>query len=558
MNAELSTRSIIIILVIFGSMAAGWFTLRQEAQSIRGPTHMHLDPGGQVYIRVADRLFRYAPDGSEGGQYDLAAFGAGSAGDFAFFPDGDILLARRADASSILERIGILLGIADRTESDAAAGGLLRCDLHRKRCKTFTDEVSELGRAFYFYIDPVDSSVYLSRPVRHDISKFDSEGRLLARVENGLRFPNQIRVRDGRLYVANTDRHEIRIVSAEKEDFGRRLKSIDVEASDKIDREKKWPVMFEFVGDRIWVNSFRRNLEQGSIYVFAGDGRFLNGISSQRVKDPFSMVSFDNRVLVGDTQGFAVHEFDAHGQRDGVFQGGALEAFLQERERRHAFYKRLADIVLILFWVAVAAGLFIGFRQVSDSDELRDADRVGELSVDINNPNIVWIEPTRGFVRRIRLAKVVLIGVALLLLLMSLFMGSGPMLLLSLAMVLVAAVVAVSLGRLADFKIGTINDVVILKKGDRYVAGKGEQISFSGNHIVIGNLSVLLSNEVHSVFSRKQLIDHVYPLLKEARELSNIQMLVLLARKRDGSFIFGAVALASVVVVYGLIEAGLI
>lgn len=223
MNNNLSTRSIVLILLVFGAILGGWFRASLQAQDFEGAGHMHLDPQGRLYIQVDGRLFQYEADGRFGRAFDLADIGVETpAGDFAFFSNGNILLSLQPYTPSFLERIRILKRQRntsgeyrqDRRES------LVRCDLSAKRCSPYGERVLNLNQAFHLYIDPLHDEVYLAEGARHQVRKFDADGREIARLDRGLKFPNQVFVYEGRLYIANTNRHEVLVVDAANEGFG--------------------------------------------------------------------------------------------------------------------------------------------------------------------------------------------------------------------------------------------------------------------------------------------------------------------------------------------------
>ena len=109
MNNELSVKSIVLILTVFGSLLAGFFWSNLRVQEFEGPSHMHVDPMGRLYIQVDNHLFQFEKDEQFIGDYDLASIGVESlVGDFAFFSNGDILLSRQPRELSFLKRLSIV------------------------------------------------------------------------------------------------------------------------------------------------------------------------------------------------------------------------------------------------------------------------------------------------------------------------------------------------------------------------------------------------------------------------------------------------------------------
>lgn len=541
MHNELSARAIILILLVFGSVLGGWFWSGIRAQDFEGTAHMHLDPQGRLYIQVGNRLFQYGADGRFGREFDLADVGVEAlAGDFAFFANGDILLSRQPYSPSFFDRISILKRQGNTSDEYRQDGGdsLVRCNLPKSRCSPFGEQALNLNQAFHLYIDPVQDEVYVAEGARHQVRKFDAAGREIARLERGLKFPNQVFVLEGRMYIANTNRHEILMVDAADDRFGKAPAWVETELEGTGLYGPKWPSAMLIVNDDLWVNNMDHDMKNGLIFVFDTQGQYKKTIPLPAGADPIEMVLFNGSVLISDYRNFTVYKAGLDGKPAGEFPEGSLKTFLLEQKARHDFYADMGRGLLWLFWAALAAGFLVAVLQGLQSGSIKSLRALGVTAgIDLRNPGIAWIAPDpvyRGF---LRLSVILVTGFLLVLGMMSLYIGFQLMSRLLLLFTVGGAVILFMFYRITTYKIGVLEDVLILKKGNHYQAGRGGQILYSDNYIVIGNVAMLMRSAVKSFFPKKQLVEHVYPLLKGGTELSRAQLQMLLIRCKDESTI---------------------
>lgn len=559
MNSELNVRTIVLILLVFGLILGGWFQARLRMQDFEGASHMHLDPGGRLYIQVGNRLFQYGADGRFGRAFDLADVGVEAlAGDFAFFSNGDILLSRQPYAPSFLERIRILKRQRNTSGGYRRNGreSLVRCDLPAKRCAPFGERAFNLNQAFHLYIDPLHDEVYLAEGARHQVRKLDAAGRETARLDKGLKFPNQVFVHGGRLYIANTNRHEILMVDTADKDFGNILARVETEIEDIDTCGARWPSSMLIVNGELWVNNMNQDMKNGRISIFDAQGSYRKTVPLPASADPIDLKLFQGSVLISDYRNFTVYRVGLDGTPAGEFPGGALKSYLSGQRARHDFYAALSRGLLWLFWGALAAGFLVAIVQELQSGSIKSLRELGVTGgIDIRNPGIVWISPDPAYRGYLRLSVILFCGFLLLIGMLCLYTGIQPILKSLFPLPLGGVTVLFLFYHINTYKIGVFEDVLILMKGKRYQAGRGRQILYGDSHIVIGNITMPMGSAVKSFFPKKQLIEHVYPLLKIGTELNRAQLQMLLIRCKDEAMLamlFLMLALIAFVVVFRL------
>lgn len=541
MNSELNARTIVLILLVFGSILGSWFWAGLRARDFEGASHMHLDPQGRLYIQANNRLFQYEADGRFGRAFDLAEIGVEAlAGDFAYFSNGEILLSRQRYAPSFLERIRILKRQRN-TRGEYRQDGresLVRCDLPAMRCSPFGEQALNLNQAFHLYIDPLHDEVYLAEGARHQVRKFDTVGREIARLDRGLKFPNQLLVNEGRLYIANTNRHEILMVDAANEGFGDTLSRVETELEGERAYGARWPPSMLIVDGELWVNNMGHDMKNGRIFVFDAQGHYRKTIPLPVDADPIDLVLFVGSVLVSDDRNFTVYRVGLDGMPAGEFSEGALKSFLSDQRTQNDLYSGLSRGLLWLFWGTLAAGFLVAIVQGLQSESIKSVSALGAASgIDIRNPGIVWISPDPAYRSYLRLSIILFSGFLLLVCMLGLYTGIQPILKLLFLFVTGGMTVLFLFYRINTYKIGVLEDVLILMKGKRYQAGRGGQILYSDSHLIIGNLIMPMGSAVKSFFPKKPLIEHVYPLLKGGTELNRAQLQRLLIRCKDDAIL---------------------
>ena len=114
--------------------------------------------------------------------------------------------------------------------------------------------------------------------------------------------------------------------------------------------------------------------------------------------------------------------------------------------------------------------------------------------------------------------------------------------------VLVIALAPILTFKLFSLGIGTLGDVLVIKKSNKeYAAGKGKNIFYSDTHILIGKIYIPF-NRQQLLFDTEQVIKEVMPLLRDATYVQSGQMMnMMLKRHKPTSIIM--VSLLAVLVV---------
>ena len=363
---------VVVLVILLAVFAIGiWTWGAGEAKAIGGPAGLRTDPDGHLYIQIQNQLLEHDSAGVFVARHDLAELGIEHLlGGIAFFSNGDVLLRRGPDPRSLSDN---LRAYQRRTNEQSLVpetpdAGLYRCDLGTADCVRFGSGGIDFKAAHSVYIDWRKDEVYISDTTRHRLRKYSADGSILAAPVDGFKFPNQLLMHGGRLLVADTNHHQIRIVDPHTEAFGEELAVADVVPDVALVARQTWPSRIAGIGDEWWVNNMRSGMNEGGIYVFDKDWRYDRKLTLPPGADPMSLLPFRGEMLISDWNNDRVYRVSAEGELLADFVSPGLDEVLAEsRAARRQFevygYSGIALFVLVL------VGLFARGLAVSMATE---------------------------------------------------------------------------------------------------------------------------------------------------------------------------------------------
>ncbi len=368
MDKELSPLATTLILAFF--LILGGLLYWSYSRYLDTPrlTHMRLDPMGQLYVQLGSELFVYGPDGQYADWIDLANLGAESRiGDFAFFSDGDLLIRQGGGDRSLAFNILRYLRVTNRTPDtrvEGADGGLIRCDLDNLECQPFGDPPPNLNDAFHLELDWKTDRVFLADTSRHRIQMLSPGGTRVARAEGSLRFPNQTLYRDGELFVANTNCHEIAVFAAADDQLTPLVERGFPTVPEGADLAGRiWPTALLTLDEEIWVINSDHAMSKGLGLRFTPSGRLLGRLEAPDDADLFALARFNDQVLATDYANHRIYRYALDGRRLGDFEGGPLKARVAALAAQRRPYLWWMTLLGSLFVGALLLGLVVGIRQ---------------------------------------------------------------------------------------------------------------------------------------------------------------------------------------------------
>lgn len=345
MNSDVHPVVAALVIMLTVVALGVWMWGSGEAARIGGPAELRTNPDGHLFVQVRNQLIEHDSNGTYLRTHNLGDLGVELfLGSFAFFSNGDILLRRGPDPRTFFDNVR---AFQRKTNQQSLVPitpdtGLYRCDLDTKACVLFGDTPIDFKAAHGIYVDWGTDEVYISDTTRHLVRKYSVAGEELADPVGRFKFPNQLLMFNKRLFIADTNHHVIRIVDARSTSFGNDLSRKDVVPRKASTAGQTWPSHFARVGDEWWVNNMRNGMNDGGIYVFDENWRFLRRAVLPSNADPISLIAFRGEVLVSDWNNDKVHRLSVTGAPLGAFDSAGLNdvvAAAQEARRRYDVYK---------------------------------------------------------------------------------------------------------------------------------------------------------------------------------------------------------------------------
>ena len=324
------------IILFFSALGAAYFYLNHQLTSMDRFTNSYAFDERTFAVNYGKQILKIDVNSGATRAINLADMGLDIfRGDFKFFSNGDLLI-RLAGAG----RSAFRIDTGSLSEQQISGGALYRCDLMTKRCAAFSDQLPVLDGTFRLVLDAQDT-VFFSDTNRHTLRKLDSKGNLLASLED-FRYPNQLLLQDGRLFVADTNKHRIAEVDISDENFG------DVIASHKIKLggEYRWPTELAFVDNHWWVVVTDDLLANSKVALFDTDWQFSHTLNFSTDSQIGSIAGFGDQVVIVDYQQHKLFRFNLQQQLEDLVPG-SMEPLLEQQ--REAMTKKKNYQYLVIF-----------------------------------------------------------------------------------------------------------------------------------------------------------------------------------------------------------------
>lgn len=556
MNQDVHPITALFVILISICLIGFIFWARGETLRVGGPDQVQYDHDGNIFIHIADTLYKFSPDFKHLQKYDLPQLGVYDlVGDFAFFSNGDMLIRRGKYQPGLLESIRRYMRQPDTKEPLAKLDneGLYRCTLELRQCSAFGSghvQQMDFTSAFHLSIDPSTDTVYLSDTDRHKLRKFDAEGKQLAVQDKGYKFPNQNMLYDGKLLVADTNHHAVQVTDSSDDKFGEILKTHYVTESSL--GAKKWTYSFAHVGGNWWVNNMDGGMSHGAVAIFDNQWRFIEKIQLPQDADPIDFVVLNDRVLITDLNNLRIYQLDYKGQLLHEALPSVLSEKLDALLNTQQNYRKLTVMAIVLFVLFLVMGFVIAIVKGRSQVEPELVLSAEEQNFSLRDPHIEWISKNKQKVRAFQFAMFMpLLAIPLVIALF--FLGKETALpenmpYMEIGVILLVMVISpVFLKKFLAMEIGVLGDILVIKSGKDYAVGKGKNIFYSDTYLVIGK-QFLPFNMKNMIFDTQQVIQKVMPLLREATYVKTGQMMnMLLKRQKPQTIVMTFIAVTIIV-----------
>lgn len=542
MNSNVHPLVVALVLVLTALAVGTWVWGSGEAASIGGPAELMADADGHAYIQIQDKLIEHDAHGRYLRTHDLKNLGIDLfLGSFDFFSNGDILLRRGTDPRSVWDNIRAFQRHSNTQsiEPESPESGLFRCQLDTQHCTRFGQRGVDFKATHGIAIDRSADDVYISDTTRDVLRKYSGDGTAVAGPVAGFRFPNQVLIFGEKLFVADTNHHEIRIVAPSTSSFGKELRRIDVTPRQAVAAGQNWPSHFARVGDGWWVNNMRTGMNEGGIYRFDGDWRPTRKLDLPEDADPIALLAVGDEVWISDWNNDKVRRFSTTGEPLADLESSGLVEILASARTERWKYTLIsyAGIALVLL---VLAGLALrGYAVEMSAGPARPAHDPGPARP--SPEPVLHLEPDNKKLQRIArvigiivLAFLALTAATGYLIMFYLKPEIGLQFMLPVAGITIIVVLAGWIIRAnADTAIHIDGDVVTLREhSGRESSAPLDEVRYTDMAIATRDAVVFLGRPSESLYNREDLDEKLFPRLVRARKVSELQMQKILIQQR--------------------------
>jgi hypothetical protein len=538
MNQNIKPLTALLILLFFGGLLWGKFAAHNAAVSVLTFSHLHKHPNGTAYIMLDNQLFGFNDQALLTSHIDLANFGINSGTaltDFAFFANGDLLIRRHVKDNGLvynLQRYLRLKNMQDEHSTDAN-NGLFRCDPGNFHCLAFTKPPLNLNDAYSLAIDWQTDQVFIADTSRHIVRLFSGTGEEQDTKE-GFFFPNQVYFQDNKLYVADTNHHQLSVIGVNGNRFGNVKTFMPANTADGIAKGDVWPSGFLLTEGQCWIRNANDNMEFGGIYVFKDNGIFIKQLTLPAKADPFALLRLGDKVLVSDFNLDAIHQFDLDGKALADFQHPIFNGLLAKLSGQKTDYQNIDLAFTIAFALCLIGGF--GYALYQESKQ-RPETIIAETPQDLPPPtldglDIYWLKPRFSYIALLSSLPILLIAwLAFIKYLINMplmdFIGKTYPVFFAFIVLVVFSI------RQLSQKIGISDQFFIVASslGKPALCAK-THILYSGKFIAIG-ICILNLKQLSYQFSEDELGQWLYPAVKQGRQVDLSVITSLALRKKS-------------------------
>lgn len=539
MNQDVKPFSVFLLLALFMALLGGKYWADGEAKAVRGFSFMHTHPNGDAYLLFDRQLFGFDAHGRPTAQIDLQHLKveAGVTSDFAFFSNGDLLIRRYIPKQGFVHDLQRYFRFADLQDkqTDNSLMGLFRCNPSTYACRPFTARPLNLNNTFGLAIDGQRDRVFISDTSRHVLYLYAADGSQLD-TAHGFYFPNQIHYQDGKLYVADTNHHQLAVMEIKERSFGNMLEVMDTRAGPAAGSGEIWPAAALPVDGRRWIRNATNGMNYGGIYVFDAGGQYQKRLRLPDDADPMSLLRLGDTVLVNDYSRDRIYRFGLQGEPLADFRPGVMEPALAAVERRRTHYQDLSRLFTAVFVLGLAGGFAAAIyqkRRLQQDGILPESPHAPAAA--LNDPAVHWLKPRLRFKLIVATFTLLLLFGLLLLPILSgllevpwkaFFKAYFSIYVLAL---LITVPALLQLRR----KIGVAERhlIVVPPLGAPQVCAKTDLI-YSGRFVVAGGTFFNIP-QLYQIFSADEVEHLLYPSIKQGRLIGKPEMRVLLMRRQS-------------------------
>lgn len=384
MNKELSHKQIISILLPFTLLLIAYFWSYGKSTDVTHPLILKKTPWQTLTLPLSSgQIYEFTEYGTLIRTINASDFGIENyIGDIQFLSKNDFIIYGGFSGTSTTENLEAFARSTPNKTFDNQQG-LWLCTIDLFTCKPFTHELPSIKQAFHLSYDSDNEHVYLTNTSHHMFYRFNLQGEILDKSSTDeLHFPNQIRIFDNQIWLADTNNKQINYYDLNDGSIGTSKGFIPLslpnqctssQSSNPLALFRKeagcWPSSLAKVDKDIWVGVKNNNMEEGDIHIYSKSGALkskldLTNLDTHYEPDPIGFVQINNRVVFSDLNNLSLYAYDLTSNSWASFNTPEkIQTILDASLETKVFYRNISHIIIGTFAFMILVGLYIGLKQ---------------------------------------------------------------------------------------------------------------------------------------------------------------------------------------------------
>ncbi len=248
--------------------------------------------------------------------------------------------------------------------------------------------------SFHLLYDSDRNEIYLSDTSNHRVIVISPSGEILrgkglAGTPDFFYFPNMmVKDKRGRILIADTNHHEIKVLSKDLE-LEDTMNPVPVSEADFV-----WPGWIGIDGEgRIYVVNYSNDMTYGALVRLNEEGEIETTFPLKEGFIPVSMLVRDNDVLLTEGKDFTIYRIEPESKEVSQFGSEALQNIFQTNHNIRKLYhivKMASRYLLVIFFLVLIVFLAIERKRRAAEEKAAAAPDKG-LSAQPVSPFLVWV-----------------------------------------------------------------------------------------------------------------------------------------------------------------------
>ncbi|WP_049722694.1 NHL repeat-containing protein [Gilvimarinus polysaccharolyticus] len=540
-----------MVIVVFFVLSIGLYFWAGAQRSLL-PSYGFMHPSGeQLVVNFGSQFIWLDAAGREQSTLDLTELSMTPVGDFGFFADGDLLVYHRVERLSLLENLAAFLRLrSNRVVGVSLDDGFYRCSLELEQCRPLAHSQRHPARSFRLLLEPQSDVIYLADTAAHTLYKLTAEGQVLAKNDGDFKFPNQLLIRAGDLWLADTNHHRVVRVATATENFAQELQAFAVQ----LGGQYRWPHQLAGGDEGLWVLVGNNAMADGRLQLYSWAGESLRPLTPAEHGDPLAIYRWQDRLWLNDFSHPSLVMIDPSTGVTAPVDSPTLAGLTDQTLKAEDGFRRLEWLALGVLALVLIGGFSAAW--VLEKDQTR-AHLSGLKRASGSVVAAGVIEPTGQqevlwIASRIKwyhwwLARSYWVVTLSFVIFMAWDYQSLVKMPAMLWLVCGSAVFMALVGIMANqlltnasrTKLGVIGESLVLVSADGVQSiARGKEVAYSSQFIFVDDVTVALGGPQLRFYDEQELKRWVYPRLAEAQKLNNQEQTKRLWQRRHPQLIW--------------------